>query len=220
MPRLSIPATQHSGFRALLGLTPEQMTDLQSALQNAPLRLYQFQLAEAVADLTSSIDKDVVSEIVEVLWGVEFLRVSFDAPRDAFLDDIIEAAAYADLGGKEALHKLKPQLGVLLQSHALATAAKARALLTDGNSYCSARILTDVRPVFGETVEEEPRATLIVHHLTLSYHTGGSDRADTIISLESSDIDDLMEILERAKEKERRLRAVLDRAGMSLLDSE
>lgn len=55
---------------------------------------------------------------------------------------------------------------VLASDSALSASAKAVGLLNDNpRNYLFGRVLTDMRPVFGVSVEEEPIAMAIVHTL-------------------------------------------------------
>lgn len=220
MPRLQIPPAQRQGFAALLKLDASAIDQLRAALLGAPLKLYQFELASAVADGAPGIPKSDVIAIVEALWTIEFLRASMGAPRALFLEDVIDAIGDAKIADVTTAKARQPLIAELMETPALATSAKARSLLADGNSYCSAKILTDIRPIFSEDASEAPKAALVVHHLTLSYHASGNEKTDMIVSLDSDDIDDLMEVLERAKAKERGLHLVMSEAKIALLDSE
>lgn len=220
MPVLTVSPDQRPGFEKLLRLDERSLSELVEALEKAPLRLYQTELARAVGERVQSIPVGDVEEIVAALWPVEFLRVSLDAPYEPYLDDVAEGLVRAGLATSDRIAKFRPSLERLVRSEALSMSAKARALLTDGNSYCGARVLTDVRPVFPTEGVDAPRAALIVHHLTLTYHANAAETQDTVISLDSGDINDLMNVLERAKAKQQKLEALLRETKLPYLDSE
>ena len=218
MPRLSVPPDQREGLAKLHGLSSAELTELTAALQAAPLRLYTFQLARDVGARTESIPATTIESIIEALWQIEFMRHSLEAPRELFMDDIAQAIATA--GITTDLNSFMGRVEQLLRIPSLTVAAKARVLLSDGNSYCRSRVLTDLRPIFGESVDGQPAAAVVVHHLTLSYHTTPPNTADVIVSLDSDDIENLIETLQRAQRKQQELQQLLTSVKVPSLDLE
>jgi hypothetical protein len=218
--RLQIPPDQRQAFKKLVKLDDTQRNNILTALGRVRLRLYQFELADAVADDVKSVQRDDIEAILEAVWPLAFLRANSEAPIEPFSRDIQQALVDANVGTADEIQGVMPSIIAMMQTPSVAMSAKARVLLLDGNSYCRARILTDVRPVFGDDASEAPRAALIVHHLTLSYHKAGPETEEMIVSLDSDDIDDLMKMLERAKAKERQLHLLLSEAKLPALDAE
>ncbi len=79
-------------------------------------------------------------------------------------------------------------------------------------------MLTDIRPVFGVR-PEAPQAAVIVHNLRIHYHQGGAHR-DFLVTMDSQDIQDLIDTLERAKVKAENLKVVLATAGIPDIEPE
>ena len=86
----------------------------------------------------------------------------------------------------DALHLIEAKAKELLQ--------EAQRLLLD------ARILTDIRPVFGEDIGENPTAFILTHTLKLHYHEGGEHR-EFFVALDEQDIASLKRMSERAQRK-------------------
>jgi hypothetical protein len=181
MPRLTIPADQKAGLTKLRRLDSAQLAEFINALETAPLRMFYFQLARDVTNRVRSIPPDDIESIIESLWQIEFLRFSLEAPREPFMDDVRQAMVVAEVANSDDISAFMPVVDRLLQTPSLSITAKARALLTDGNSYCRSRVLTDVRPVFGTDITENPKAAMGVHHLTLSYHASGLKVTDVVV---------------------------------------
>jgi hypothetical protein len=220
MPRLTVPPDQKAGLSKLRLMAPSQLAEFAGALETAPLKMHYFQLSRDVASRVRSIPQDDIENIIESLWQIEFMRFSLEAPREPFMEDIKQALIAAEVGTADEIAALMPVVDRLLQTPSLNIAAKARALLTDGNSYCRSRVLTDVRPIFGADIAESPKAALVVHHLTLSYHASSPSVADVIVSLDADDIEDLIEVLQRAQTKQKRLQSLLTEARVTYLDSD
>lgn len=84
---------------------------------------------------------------------------------------------------------------------------------------CEPRVLTDLRPVFGKN--EEPAAGVIVHTMKIKYHEGAyGPLKEFFVALNSEDIEELRDILDRATRKEESLRRLATEAGLRCLDLE
>ncbi len=95
-------------------------------------------------------------------------------------------------------------------------ALKAKELQAESErTFCDARIITDVRPVFGENIEDSP-AMIIVHTLKIGFHESG--HKDIYVALDAGDIANLKKTLQRAEDKANKLKAILDKAGLRNLD--
>jgi len=82
------------------------------------------------------------------------------------------------------------------------------------------RILTDVRPVFEPSAPEAaPAGAVIVHTLKISYR-GDNSAKDFFVALDSEDVRQLTEQLERARSKAESLKSVLKAAEVPYIDAE
>lgn len=219
MSNLTIPNEYRSGLSKLLRLNRESIPELVNALREAPLKFYRTDLSSAIKDKVRSVPPDDLNEIVESLWSLEYVRASSDVDMDQFLDDLHEAVvrekvAPTTLDRADLEARVRP----LLEASSISTPAKGRSLLMEGRTYCRARVLTDIRPVFdSDDVVRGPRAALIVHNLRISYHEGRGVRDFTVL-LDSGDVDALIDALMRAKTKQQRLKGLLDEAKTPYLD--
>jgi hypothetical protein len=84
--------------------------------------------------------------------------------------------------------------------------------------FYSARILTDIRPIFNEA-GNLIEAAVIVHNLKIHFGENG-DETDFYVALDTSDIQALREVLDRADEKAKQLQSLLQRSQISYLDAE
>jgi hypothetical protein len=98
--------------------------------------------------------------------------------------------------------------------------AKAKELQQEGQRLLlDARILTDIRPVFGEDIGENPTAFILTHTLKLHYHEGGEHR-EFFVALDEQDIASLKKMSERAQEKTVVLKRVVAASGIRYVDLE
>jgi hypothetical protein len=105
----------------------------------------------------------------------------------------------------------------VLSMPTMVVTAKAIDVLTSHQRiYLGGRIFSDVRPVFGVDVSAGPIAAVIVHTLRISVRDG-QDYTDLYIALDSSDIQALRVVLDRATEKELALIEGLRKQGVKYL---
>ena len=96
------------------------------------------------------------------------------------------------------------------------TALKAKELqLESERTFCEARIITDIRPVFGDNIDEAP-TIMIVHTLKIGFHV--PEHKDMYVALDAADIIGLKKTLGRAEEKANKLKTILDAAGIRSID--
>jgi hypothetical protein len=81
-----------------------------------------------------------------------------------------------------------------------------------------ARILTDIRPVFGAT-DDPPIAAVVVHTLRLSFFEDNESK-EFFISLDAEDLRTLRDQLDRASSKAESLKEVIDKTGIDYVDTE
>ncbi len=97
---------------------------------------------------------------------------------------------------------------------------KAKELQTEAEHiFCEARMITDLRPVFGSNVTDSPEAMIIVHTLKLGYHDFQSQtHREMYVAMDADDIAKLIEVLQRAEKKTKTLKDKMASIGMRLLD--
>jgi hypothetical protein len=99
----------------------------------------------------------------------------------------------------------------------LSVTTKALDVLTSQDRvFYSARILTDLRPVFNES-GDAIEAAVIIHNLCIHYGHD-DDHWDFYVALDTSDIQSLRDVLDRADKKAGSVEELLRRSGVSYLD--
>ncbi len=109
---------------------------------------------------------------------------------------------------------------ILSLDDTLGVSAKASQLRSEQDHvYCTARILTDLRPVYGRDVDKGPLAAVVVHQAKITYHENGEETTkDFYVALDSSDIVELKKLLDRASRKEASLTAIARRGDLNVLE--
>jgi hypothetical protein len=109
----------------------------------------------------------------------------------------------------------KRRLSDLLSTDVFSIGAKALVLSREQErTFCRARIITDIRPVFGADVTQQPKAAVLIHTFRISYHEGNLLR-DFYVLLDSEDIEALRELLDRADAKAKSLESVIKAANVT-----
>jgi hypothetical protein len=107
----------------------------------------------------------------------------------------------------------------LVLDETVGTAAKTGPVLTEHERiFLSARVLTDIRPIFHPNLSEKPNAAVIVHMLRIaSRDIFGSHHAE-YFALDANDIRVLKNIADRAIRKEETIKALLADSNVDTID--
>jgi hypothetical protein len=221
---LEIPEEYRSGLAKLLALDEKSADALLSALNQAPPTMSTFELSSILAPKVKPMPRDEIEDIADSLVSLYLTNQHHPDLEDELVEDICEAMD--DSGSQElkiAENKrdyFKKLLTGLLKAEAIVYPSKAIGVLRDNERmFCNARILTDIRPVFGSDVHIPPRAAVIVHMLNITYHEG-RDLKEFYVGLDTDDVDTLRMVLERADIKAKSIRSVFEAAQLKDLTSE
>jgi hypothetical protein len=149
------------------------------------------------------------------------VRLFSNVPFEEFVDDLCDSLREHEELDADAEPMVRERLIKVLSIESLNVAAKALSLhLEHEHMFCTARIITDARPVYRDNPTEPPAAMVVTHVLKLSYHeTGIAGRLkEFYVGLGSLDLEEIRDTLERAEEKAKSLKAVFDSAGIKLID--
>lgn len=204
-------------------MVPDAADELLKILGRSPLKFRSAELIASIApDGLQHLSAEEVRGAVETLLELAMVRATADVETPEFVDDVVRGmqVAVGEAFTESDRARLTERLPRLLEVQSIAAPSKARSLLVDHAHYmCRARIFTDVRPVFGPDVQQSPTTAFVVHTLKLSYHQGSSVR-DFFVVLDRRDLDELSDLLERAKRKEGSLQAMLGAAGVDPLQTD
>jgi len=128
-----------------------------------------------------------------------------------------EIAAAPDLGlSEEGRAPFTRRLVRLLRLEPLGLASRARDIVSDYERvFHDARILTDIRPVFGSDPSTAPRAAAVTATLKVDYHPGGRRGLESLFfAMDRADLTMLQAQVERALQKTDQLIELLSRAKL------
>lgn len=213
------------GLIKLLKQPEEIRQALVKGLQDAPLSLDPSKpVYEAVAKIDNLSDEDA-GEIAEALLTLFAGRAArSEGTTAAYIDDIIETiedGSEAEEPFEESEREsIRQHLTHILEVEPMEVSAKAAGIMFEHERlYAHAKVFSDLRPVFGRNVEEAPKTAIILHNLAIHYYQDNKHQ-EFFVVLDTSEVESLIETLERAKKKAATLKALLAAANVPYVEAE
>jgi uncharacterized protein (DUF1778 family) len=220
MPEITVPESAYPAIQSLVNLSAEDFKILLKALEQAKPaaapHLFWKHVAEHAPTISTSTIKMIVNELFSMHLALEDLPISTEQFAKFLSDDVFSEQKFPIAEADRDV--LKDRLTKLFELKAsLRLTAKASDILTDAQHlFYTAKMLTDIRPVFdeeGKVIE----AAVIVHNLMIHYGDAG-DHKNFFVHLDTNDVKELRVVLDRAEEKAKALRSLLQRSEVSYLD--
>ena len=209
MPALNIEKHDQRGL-AILHEMPE------GVFQSLLLELDRSPEGIPTANDLSPDDARLVMNALNTMYRI---RAYAGVPLEEFISDICESLVEDNELKTDDVPRLRERLTRVLDVEALSVAAKALTLLNEHERlFCSVRIITDARPVYGKNVSGQPDAMVITHILKIDYHVAGGHLDEIYIGLGSNNIKELRSALDRAEEKARSLQATFEASKIRFID--
>lgn len=164
-------------------------------------------LISAVQSAITSFDKDTAEELVTSLIAGQTAREKYQ------MSDSEAASAFAMSVEmpNEKRDEFIQRMSALLNTPSLGRVAKAFDLLTEGQQiYHGARMFTDVRPLFDRDASEPPEAGVVLHTLKVDYHASDGHVRSLFITMDSADVKNLKEVIDREVQKSGSLQQFLE----------
>lgn len=221
MAELEIPEKYKPGFKQLVTVDVRTVNELIDALKQASPSLLIEDLASIVASQVQALTLEEVKDLIEALISLYNFRDSFDAPTN-----IIEGISQAvqddedlpNLSGGEK-QEFERRLAALLEfDSVLGVTSKAIDVMRDHERiFTHSRVLTDMRPIFEVDLEKGPAAVVIVHMLKIQYADLDGTH-EFFVALDSIDLEELRQQLDRAEKKGKSIKLMLNRANIPYLN--
>jgi hypothetical protein len=219
---LRIPDRYKSGLAVLTALPDDVLEKIITGLGANPLpqKGTEKELSAWVSSEAKGVSLPDLQKLVGTLVSLYRLRVKSGVTPDQLALDVAEAAS-KDASVSASPDILQKRLARLLTLTSFnLSEAKAKELQLEAeHGFCEARIITDLRPVFGGNISDSPEAMIIVHTLKLGYHDSISQtHKEMYIALDADDIAKLAEILKRSEEKTKTLKEKMNSVGIRVID--
>lgn len=217
MASLTVPKEHQAGLAKLLNLSSEDTQRVISALENVPItNTLRQTLAERFSTL-DAIPQGEADEAAETLTALYIVLAHSNDPPSEMASEIADALKEIEIELKFP-DEAQERLVQLLSFDSLVVSAKAEGLMYDyENVFSTARVFTDIRPVFGLDAQELPKAGVITHMLSIHYFHGMQHK-EINIALDEIDMDNIMDALVRADNKGETLKSVLEMARLTYIE--
>jgi hypothetical protein len=219
-PSIQFPERHHTALVDFLGLSPDQVAAFQSTIREEKPDISISKLARTLAERLG-INRGRIDKIILMLGGMQRIMEELGLSVNDFVAELraaIEASGKKDLLPHDWSIFEKNISEALSDETALSVSLKAADVVQDhARYYCSARVLTDLRPIFRSKVEEAPPVFVTAHSLKIEYHEGGQHLA-FFVALDRNDIKQLAGLLERALRKEESLKELTTGKGIEILE--
>lgn len=203
-----IPPKIVAGLKTLALLDDTTFHKLTSAFQQLPPKMYRKDIWKGLKMVDLSLNENEVKDLTSAVFSLHLGQAAADVPKEEFLSNTLRGINKDLLNdglAEQYVSVLEERLKELLAVESLSIGAKAQSIFFEHERNLSeAKILTDVRPIFGVKSTESPLAGIITHQLKLGYLEGGKVK-DFYVSMDMKDIQKLAEVLERAKQKQKTL---------------
>ncbi len=218
--KLRIPTQHVKPLTEFVQLTSDEHRALIEAIERQQPTLSLEDLGDKLAT-ASGLDSSKIYRILDVLVSLHAAREGMNLPLEEFIAELIHAIEALDNPKLKLTDRplFDTSIGALLSPDSpLALTSKALAVMNEhSNVYLAGRVLSDLRPVFGSSVDDDPAALVTIHTLKISYRHN-RNISEFFVAMDNADIVELMDILGRALKKEKALRHLTDEKQVNLLE--
>jgi DNA-binding MarR family transcriptional regulator len=222
----NIPDRHKRIFARLLKLEQSELTRIIDSLRNAGRHEDSASLADKVAPslgITPAEVRDVVNLLLSLYtllqnndWRELGVSVFVDEVLGRLLMTMEPTPEEARIGALREF--LVESLGL---DDSLGFVYRLTSLQSEyGSIYINARIMSDIRPSFPSDLgdETEFHEALVVHQLRILYHSNTGEHEEFYVALDSKDLRQLKEAVERAEMKERIVRTQLESKDIQIIN--
>ncbi len=210
LPDLKLIATIHDGaFEALLAIVSE-----------VGATLTWNKLREKVSQKTATDGRGDAAALLRPTFNLYRWKQKTNSSPQQVADAVVSSSIVSESEdfSDERKEKLRERIAQLLNlDSSLGVTAKAIDVMTEHERiFCSARIISDIRPVFAGK-EDEASAAVIIHNLQIGFHYCGKHK-EFYVALDTADIQKFKDCIVRAEKKEQALKSILTKSGTAYLD--
>lgn len=207
--RLEIPADEQELLKKWLLDDKQPVERVLGALEQAEPFLRRAELAEDLAQRASLDDEEASNLVVAFINLAHTLNRQDDEDAKGEFRTTVFRVLAGDVAEVEKRTRFDELISRIAACSSIGVTGKAiRVALDNQNTFCRARTLSELRPVFVDH-DGQPtiHATMIVHNLKLVYHTGPEGELEELfLTMDERAIEALHDVLERAKRKHESLK--------------
>lgn len=204
----TIPKSQRPSLNKLRTIPDSVFDELVSVWELSPLD----------GSVVKGLSASDVSELKEAALELHRVREYYDEKVPEFVAGIAIALQEASAFPDSELPAFGKRLAKVLTIARLGIAAKAQSLSTEyERRFCTARILTDARPVYVEGPSSRPAAMMITHTLRITFHDDTGEMREMYVMMDDDDLITMRELVDRAEEKTKSLQSLFAGANVPVV---
>ncbi len=223
MAELRIPPRFRPALIQLAEKNDESIDELCSLLESNPDILTSRQIALEHANKLVKFGADEGFAVVEALIPLMFTKATYAPSTAELVRDITKSLKSGDKGEPKlpslSVSRFQVILTRILDLSSIALKAKALSLAADCQRlFTDAKIISDMRPVFGRSVTEPPLGVVVLHSLRIDFSEDGSER-EFFVHMDSKDLQELQACVTRALDKDASIRRLVDRSKLQVFNT-
>ena len=208
---LPVPSRYVPILNSVRMLSPSASEELIRALNSAEVTAEPQEMSDAITGSVPSITKGELDKLVDLLFSLYHVKEFSELNKNSFVSELLETVRDRSEPkiSDEEFPAIRQRFNDLMSIKALESLSKTVALQREEERlYCDAKIISDIRPVFGDDVKQKPVSAAITHTLKIGYHEN-EEHKEFFIVLDGVDLDGLEKVIKRAKDKAETLTQVL-----------
>jgi len=214
-----IPDAYKSGIKVIISLSDDDLSNVIKVFKESSVVLNVREFNQKLTDKIDFLQPLEAKNLVDALGSLYELRLELDISSEEFVDEIVSAIIEDTEKPLELLpdnfDKFKERLFQLLNIESLSLRTKAANLIVDNQIiFRDAKLISDIRPIFGTDVEDLPIGTVLVHTLKIDYIENEFPK-NFHIALDDKDVEKLITLLKRTQLKAESLRKLVKSVGLS-----
>lgn len=207
---IDISPETKAGFSELLQLSDDRFRALLDALQRSELRMTGSAFVETIQKAASVAPP----EAIRIFYALSTLH---ELETERLVVALIRQLA-DELSQVVSIETIKSRFSAALTPSSIAAFTKSLSLLTrNERNYASSKAITDLRPAFSRDIKNGPVAFAIVHTLQITYEAEPSEIYEFFVAMDEHDLDELINVLKRCKEKAEAVKSQLAKIQMPYL---
>lgn len=219
---LRIPEDYQTGLAKIISLNDESVNEIISILENEPINYDSKKMIESSANKVKTTSLNDAEEIIGTIYSLYELKNHLPLSESAFIDIIADAMNSGENNSlklaNENLEEFKQKLSAFLNVNSLSIRTKAGNIRVDHNNILkNTSLITDIRPVFGNNVDDLPLGMVLVHTLKIVYEQN-DELKKFYVALDDNDLTTFINSLKRAQNKSESLRKFTNKVGLQNLD--
>ncbi len=221
---MTLLSDYQNGVKLLFSIEDEAFQAILTALKSEPPSLNSEKLFESISQSIQNIDDVVLANIIEIFKSFYDFRSNRKLENNEAIEQIIgsciEDESLIELFNEVSIVLFRERLLAILESeNSLSLGFKILNVARDQERlFLESRILTDIRTIFRSDSDiSVPLGATITQMLKIEYFEL-NQRKEFFVALEPTDIEQLSDQIDRAKQKANSLESMLKNASIEYLD--